>query len=72
MNQANMELQRLLRLMSDAAHKIEKDAYISGWHDCRESMIKALNAVPATEGPLSTAAEHHGEQEHSFEHAAQS
>ncbi|HEY1504855.1 MAG TPA: hypothetical protein VGF92_11190 [Stellaceae bacterium] len=75
MNQANVELQRLLRLLADAAHKIEQDAYISGWHDCRATMIKALNAVPDTEGPPANSAAHdrthHGGHESSLEAAAE-
>lgn len=75
MNQANMELQRLLRLLAEAAHKIEQDSYISGWHDCRTAMIKALNAVPDTEGPSPNAGHeplHHETYEQRSEAAAQS
>lgn len=37
-----MELQRLLRLLADAATKAEQEAYAAGWRDCRIAMLKAL------------------------------
>jgi hypothetical protein len=55
MSQANMELQRLLRLLSEEAHKVEHDAYAAGWRDCRNTIIKAINAISDVPPPPSNA-----------------
>jgi len=45
MSQSHVELQRLLRLLSEATLKIEQDAYAAGWKDCRNAMIKAVYGI---------------------------
>jgi len=45
MSQSHVELQRLLRLVSEATLKIEQDAYAAGWKDCRNAMIKAVYGI---------------------------
>ena len=56
MNQSHMELQRLFRLLGEAALKIEQEAYAAGWKDCRNAMIKAVYAVSDAPPSLPNAA----------------
>lgn len=56
MNQSHIELQRLFRLLAEAALKIEQDAYTAGWKDCRNAMIKTLYSVSDVPPSLPNAA----------------
>jgi hypothetical protein len=60
MTQSHMEVQRLLRLLSEAAIKIEQDAYAAGWKDCRNAMIKAVYGTSEIPPSLPNAAYRYG------------
>ncbi|HWE72415.1 MAG TPA: hypothetical protein VG328_04590 [Stellaceae bacterium] len=44
-SEAGIELQRLLRMLTETATKAESEAYAAGWRDCRAALMKALSGV---------------------------
>ena len=69
MSPSNLELQRLLRLLTDTATKAEQEAYAAGWRDCRAAMLKALSAIadePEANGIYNPLPERNGAAESSY------